>query len=310
VDGNVIYVHAGSSLEASSIANGWYASKGSQDRPRNVSPVQPGSNQGVNNADVIAQVGPGGNPISVGRVSSAKPLGFFNNSATKSTVQFLNDVFAQALIPPPATPPVGDSGGDFNPLDGGASNVITPPVVNDPTLTDDPLATEEQSMFANFLAGLGARGAGTTGIAGRARVNQFQPLQAQFLANQVLNPGAEGTLQQTFKDFIGGTPLSGSASNANASNLFNQALSRSSGLNPAGGGFEGLTEKEQGFLNPSDSRQASALEGLARSKARGQFGVASEFFRPNVGLFDQFQGQGQSSASSFADFLNKKIFGG
>ena len=164
-------------------------------------------------------------------------------------------------------------------------------------------------QFQQFLSGLGRRNAGTSGVAGRARLNRFAPNQARFLADQVLNPLASGQTAGTFADFTAREPLYGQAANQSASSLFDQAIKLGRGLNPTGAGFDSLTEAQQGFLNPSDRNQAEQFENLARAKARSQFGVASEFFRPNVDLREQFFAQDAPSAMSFGDFLNNKIFG-
>jgi hypothetical protein len=190
-----------------------------------------------------------------------------------------------------------------------AQPVIDPDITPLQGNVQAPIATEEQSLFANFLRGLQDRGAGLSGIAGQARVNRFQPLQAQFLAEQVLNPGVAGT-PLSFAEFSRTAPLAGAQQGQRAVQLFNQALQRSRGLSPIGAEFDALTEREQGFLNPTTSGQAQALEDLSRAAARQQFGVASEFFRPNVDLFQQFQAQARPTAQSFADFLNQRIFGG
>ena len=163
-------------------------------------------------------------------------------------------------------------------------------------------------QFQQFLSGLGRRGAGTSGVAGRARLNRFAPNQARFLADQVLNPLSTGTAR-SFSDFTAREPLYGQAANQSASDLFDQAIRLGRGLNPAGAGFDSLTEAQQGFLNPSDRNQAEQFENLARAKARSQFGVASEFFQPNVDLREQFFAQDAPTAMSFGDFLNNKIFG-
>jgi hypothetical protein len=172
-----------------------------------------------------------------------------------------------------------------------------------------PIATEEQSLFANFLRGLQDRGAGLSGVAGQARTARFRPLQAQFLAEQVLNPEVAGT-PLSFAEFSRTAPLAGAQQGQRAVQLFNQALGMSRGLSPTGSGFDALTETQQGFLNPATAGQAQTLEDLARASARQRFGVASEFFRPNVGLFEQFQSQARPTALSFGEFLNQRIFGG
>ena len=208
----------------------------------------------------------------------------------------------------PVRPNIGGGGEEVS-----TTTATTAPINTDVTpLTGNvqtPIATEEQSLFANFLRGLKDRGAGLSGVAGQARVSRFQPLQAQFLAEQVLNPEQAGT-PLSFSEFARTAPLAGAQQGQRATELFNQALGLSRGLTPTGSGFDALTETQQGFLNPATSGQAQTLEDLARSSARQRFGVASEFFRPNVGLFEQFQSQARPTALSFADFLNQKIFGG
>ena len=160
-------------------------------------------------------------------------------------------------------------------------------------------------QFQQFLSGLGRRGAGTSGVAGRARLGRYAPTQARFLADLALNPRLAGT----FADFTAREPLYGQAANRSASDLFDQAVRLGSGLNPTGAGFDSLTELQRGFLNPSDRDAAAQLENLARAKARSQYGVATEFFRPNVDLREQFFAQDAPTAMSFSDFLNQKIFG-
>ena len=163
-------------------------------------------------------------------------------------------------------------------------------------------------QFQQFLSGLGRRGAGTSGVAGRARLGRYAPTQARFLADLALNPRLAGQAG-TFADFTAREPLYGQAANRSASDLFDQAVRLGSGLNPTGAGFDSLTELQRGFLNPSDRDAAAQLENLARAKARSQYGVAAEFFRPNVDLREQFFAQDAPTAMSFSDFLNQKIFG-
>ena len=163
-------------------------------------------------------------------------------------------------------------------------------------------------QFQQFLSGLGRRGAGTSGVAGRARLDRYAPTQARFLADLALNPRLAGQAG-TFADFTAREPLYGQAANRSASDLFDQAVRLGSGLNPTGAGFDSLTELQRGFLNPSGRDAAAQLENLARAKARSQYGVATEFFRPNVDLREQFFAQDAPTAMSFSDFLNQKIFG-
>ena len=198
---------------------------------------------------------------------------------------------------------LGDMGGGGGAVDlDGLPETTFGPNAN-PLAPDDP-----KYQFQQYLSGLGRRGAGTSGVAGRARLNRFAPNQARFLADQVLNPLSSGQAG-TFADFTAREALSGQGANQNASDLFDQAVRMGRGLNPTGAGFDSLTQAQRGFLNPSDRDQAEQFENLARAKARSQFGVASEFFRPNVDLREQFFAQDAPSAMSFGDFLNNKIFG-
>jgi hypothetical protein len=105
--------------------------------------------------------------------------------------------------------------------------------------------------------------------------------------------------------------LYGQAANRSASDLFDQAVRAGSGLNPSGSAAEwaAFLPQKRAFLNPSDRDAAAQLENLARAKARSQYGVATEFFRPNVDLREQFFAQDAPTAMSFSDFLNQKIFG-
>lgn len=221
-----------------------------------------------------------------------------NNYTAASIVSELGGAVQPDLTPPPPPPPVDPVGLDGS---GGPETTFGPNAAL--VAPDDPTY-----QFQQFLSGLGRRNAGTSGVAGRARLNRFAPNQARFLADQVLNPLASGQAG-TFADFTAREPLYGQAANQSASSLFDQAIKLGRGLNPTGAGFDSLTEAQQGFLNPSDRNQAEQFENLARAKARSQFGVASEFFRPNVDLKEQFFAQDAPSAMSFGDFLNNKIFG-
>jgi|TARA_R110000868_G_scaffold9297_1_gene46667 hypothetical protein len=194
---------------------------------------------------------------------------------------------------------IGDIGGG-----GGGGNPETTFGPNPALVAED----NPEFQFQQFLSGLGRRGAGTSGAAGRARLNRFSSNQARFLADQVLNPLSSGQAG-TFADFTAREPLYGQQANQSASDLFDQAIRLGSGINPTGAGFDNFSEMQQGFLNPVDERGAAQFENLARAKARSQFGVASEFFRPNVSTASQYFAQDAPSAMSFGDFLNNKIFG-
>ena len=168
---------------------------------------------------------------------------------------------------------------------------------------------ESEFRFSQFLRGLQDRGVGTTGVAGRARQNQFQPLQARFLANEALNPGISGT-PPTFAQFTQTQPLAGAAAGQDATNLFNQALGLGRGLNPTGAGFEDFTDLQQQLLNPQNAFQAQRFGDLALASARNRLGASAEFLPSSSNFFDRFNAQAGQGALSFGDFLNRRIFGG
>tara|TARA_R110000751_G_scaffold18837_1_gene57009 strand:- start:223 stop:1185 length:963 start_codon:yes stop_codon:yes gene_type:complete len=217
---------------------------------------------------------------------------FPSDYTADSIVSELGGAVQRSFAPPPVKP-VGPDGLPENTF-GPNAGLVAP---------DDPTY-----QFQQYLSGLGRRGAGTSGVAGRARLSRFAPNQARFLADQALNPLSSGQAG-TFADFTAREALSGQGANQNASDLFDQAVRMGRGINPTGAGFGNLSEMQQGFLNPSDRTSAEQFENLARAKARSQFGVASEFFKPNVDLREQFFAQDAPSAMSFGDFLNNKIFG-
>jgi hypothetical protein len=154
------------------------------------------------------------------------------------------------------------------------------------------------------------RGVGTTGLAGRARRQTFQPLQARFLAEQALNeiPGVTDPAPRTFAQFTQSQPLAGSNANLAAGNLFTRALGAGRGVDPRGGGFEDFSPLQQELLNPQNAFQAQRLGDLALASARGRLGASAEFLPDTADLFAQFGAQG-NNALSFGDFLNQKIFG-
>ena len=161
------------------------------------------------------------------------------------------------------------------------------------------------------MRGLQDRGVGTSGIAGRARLNQFAPTQARFLAEQALNkiPGITDPDPLTFAQFTQQNPLAGRAANVQAGNLFQRALGAGAGIDPGGAGFEGFSPLQQQLLNPQTASEAQRLGDLALGSARGRLGASSEFLPDSNELYARFGAQAGTGALSFGDFLNNKIFG-
>jgi hypothetical protein len=192
-------------------------------------------------------------------------------------------------------------------------SVIIPPddsTVSGPGQEALAPAGQTEFRFQQFLRGLQDRGVGTTGLAGRARRQAFQPLQARFLAEQALNeiPGVTDPAPRTFAQFTQSQPLAGANANLAAGNLFTRALGAGRGVDPRGGGFEGFSPLQQELLNPQNAFQAQRLGDLALASARGRLGASAEFLPDAASLFAQFGAQG-NNALSFGDFLNQKIFG-
>ena len=207
-----------------------------------------------------------------------------------------------------------DPGGTFGGFPPG--DVIAPGGPGDDEFASGPgesalaPAGENEFRFSQFLRGLQGRGVGTTGLAGRARQNQFRPLQARFLAGQALNeiPGVTDPRPQTFAEFAQTQPLAGANANIDASNLFGRALGAGRGIDPRGSGFENLSLAQQELLNPQNSFQAQRLGDLALASARSRLGASAEFLPGSADLFARFGAQG-NEALSFGDFLNQQIFG-
>ena len=259
---------------------------------------------GRTSADVRKQVEESGKGFTVNQAvfdtdPTVQDLLTMHEGPTEFTIRNFEDV---QRIPATGQRRDSDTVSKFDPTPEEIRELLGKPAP-DLVAPDDPTYS-----FQQFLSGLRRRGAGTSGVAGRARVDRFAPTQARFLADQALNPLSEG-LAGSFADYTARQPLHGREAYRSASDLFDQAVRIGAGLNPTGAGFGSLSEMQQGFLNPTTEAEARHLENLARAKARGQYGVATEFFRPNVNLREQFFAQEAPSALSFSDFLNQKIFG-
>ena len=195
------------------------------------------------------------------------------------------------------------------------------------TLPTESLAPDElEFQRAQFYRGLEDRGLPTRGLTGRALERAYDPTFNRFLFQNIFDPAtAENfdpevtgtTTQPAFASFVQNQPIYGSAASEAGRQQFLQALEASRGISPgagAVGGFEdpsrGLTAAQQDLLNPQTAQQAQTLESLARQAARSRLGVGAELFGGGRNWFDQYAGQAKPSALSFAEFLNKRIFGG
>jgi len=195
-------------------------------------------------------------------------------------------------------------------------------------LPTESLAPDElEFQRAQFYRGLEDRGLPTRGLTGRALERAYDPTFNRFLFQNIFDPataesfdqGFTGTTTQpAFASFVQNQPIYGSAASEAGRQQFLQALEASRGISPGagaeGGGFEdpsrGLTAAQQDLLNPQTAQQAQTMESLARQAARSRLGVGAELFGGGRNWFDQYAGQAKPSALSFAEFLNKRIFGG
>ena len=196
---------------------------------------------------------------------------------------------------------------------------LTPP-------TESLAPDELEFQRAQFYRGLEDRGLPTRGLTGRALERAYDPTFNRFLFQNIFDPataesfdqGFTGTTTQpAFASFVQNQPLYGSAASEAGRQQFAQALEASRGISPGAGamrGFEdpsrGLTPEQQDVLNPQTAQQARTLESLARQATRSRYGVGAELFGGGRNWFDQYAGQAKPSALSFAEFLNKRIFGG
>jgi len=250
--------------------------------------------------------------------NQAFPSGNFSPEGISKTLG--GAVQADTTPPPPVAPP---------PID---NNVVPTPAVLPGDFESALLVSQPQEALApdtlgmqrsQYIRGLGDRGIGTSGIAGKQRREAFDPTFNRFLYETMMNPEAgnfsafndAGTLDLTgadapsFSEYTRTNPLFGSGANNQAKAQFAQALEASRGVNPAGTRFDTLAAGQQDILNPQSAAQAGILNSLANQTARARYGVGAEFLG-NRNYTDEFFGQAKNTGTeSFAEFLNNRIFG-
>lgn len=239
---------------------------------------------------------------------------FEDAQSTDSTLEgkSINDIRYFGSLPPAEAGGAGDMGGGGGGAEPFDPDALAPPGVGQQTVAADTLPFQK----SQFLRGLGDRGLGTSGIAGKQRREAFDPTFNRFLFENYFNtPGFDPTNpeavdQPRFAEFARTSPLFGRGANQQALGQFQQAVDTSRGLNPLGTGFDALAAGQQDILNPQSAGQAGILSSLANQAARARYGVGAEFLG-NRDFGAEFFGQGRNTgAQSFAEFLNSKIFGG
>tara|TARA_R110000744_G_scaffold88049_2_gene171750 strand:- start:295 stop:1278 length:984 start_codon:yes stop_codon:yes gene_type:complete len=244
------------------------------------------------------------------------PSGNFSPEGISKT---LGGAVQADTTPPPSVAPL--------PMDNNVVPAVLPGDFESAVLVNQPqeaLAPDTLGMQrSQYMRGLGARGIGTSGIAGKQRRDAFDPTFNRFLYETMMNPEAgnfsafndAGTLDLTgadapsFSEYTRTNPLFGSGANNQAKAQFAQALEASRGVNPAGTRFDTLAAGQQDILNPQSAAQAGILNSLANQTARARYGVGAEFLG-NRNYTDEFFGQAKNTGTeSFAEFLNNRIFG-
>ena len=256
-----------------------------------------------------------------GGAHSVKELGVMHGLGSPLMTDFFGgrDVGGGAVSD---TGPGMFSGGTFSSLPDPTADRPGPLNLPTESLAPDELAFQK----AQFYRGLEDRGLPTRGLTGRALERAYDPTFNRFLFQNIFDPAtAENfdpevtgtTPQPAFATFVQNQPLYGSAASEAGRQQFARALQESRGISPGAGdvgGFEdpsrGLTAAQQDLLNPQTAQQAQTMESLAGQAARSRLGVGAELFGGGRNWFDQYAGQAKPSALSFAEFLNKRIFGG
>ena len=205
-----------------------------------------------------------------------------------------------------AEPGGGFIGGGFTGGgDGGGFGDVSP----------EPGGVSEAFDFGpGFEAGLGRLGiniGGGGGVQGAVAGGQFNPLASRFFAQEAFRPGGDPTgagAGTSFQNFL--------ANQGAAGTLFGGAGSLASrNLLDTARGFTDFSDASLPspiagtVLNPATTTQGIRLANVARDAGRQRFGSLARFLPSAGDLSQSFLAQDQPTRSSFADYLNQRIFG-
>ena len=219
-----------------------------------------------------------------------------------------------------------DDAHSSNPLQIGLINSAVP-IGNLPMSSIDPIggteswgpeATEAQKREAfefgpGFERGLAQKGInlGQGGLQARIAQQQQRAIEDRFYTQEALTPGGQTLTDQnafpTFQKFLSGNPLFGQAGAIQARSLLDKARTFT---DP---GTQALPSELAGsLLNPATTGEGNMLANVALNAGRQRYGSLSRFL-PGAGdmsqsYLSQDQGTG-AQRSTFADFLNQRIFG-
>ena len=167
-----------------------------------------------------------------------------------------------------------------------------------------------RSSFLRALRGRGINIGPGGGLLGSQIREAQQPLFSRFYGSTVLTPGSEVDPNQdekSFANFIAnqqGQNLLGRGGAQQARNLLNKAM-----------GFTSFGQDELpsllagSFLNPATTDQGEQLANIAREAGRQRFGSLARFLPSSWDLTQDYLSQEEPSRGTFANFLNKRIFG-
>ena len=220
-----------------------------------------------------------------------------NTTPVNQLPSFDAPAVGQGTDAPPATQPVSGGGAGE-----GAAGATTP-----------ILGSEELEFGPAFRAGLADRGITLGpggGVAGRLAGLFRRPIESRAFANLAFNDpsiGEDATRESvtvpSFQDFVRTGDLFGAGAAQQARGLLEQARG-------AGNQFGALNPLAAGILNPATTGEAQTLGDIGREAARQRFGAFARFLPSSAEFGEQFLAQPQGTATTFADFLNRRIFGG
>ena len=265
-----------------------------------------------NKGSLVGKIGPANSPLSFAKV---------NNLAGMTSEAFFSNLY----VPPGA----GQSSAP--PIDYGQQRLDISGHIPTTDGTDTSAPTEAFSWRPGFEAGLRQAGIGPFGVRGALANQAFDPLLARATMHAAFNPlqddfvpGATqkellATPGRTFREYLGsqaaGDSLFGRGGAQAARELFEQARTLSGDPVKAlaalgeGGGISGR------FLTPATIGQGAVLANVAREGGQQRYGSFARFLPSGEDLAQTYlsyapENQAIDTRDSFADFLQKRIYGG
>jgi len=267
-----------------------------------------------NKGSLVGKIGPANSPLSFAKV---------NNLANMTSEAFFSNLYVPPGAGQSSTPPLA--------IDGQQQLDISFPTTDG---TDTSAPTEAFSWKTGFEAGLRQAGIdvrGGGGVRGALANQAFDPLLARATMHAAFNPlqddfvpGATqkellATPGRTFREYLGsqaaGDSLFGRGGAQAARELFEQARTLSGSPIKAlealgeGGGISGR------FLRPATIGQGAVLANVAREGGQQRYGSFARFLPSGEDLAQTYlsyapENQAIDTRDSFADFLQKRIYGG